>query len=269
MTACARDVVPPGDIRLAPGVGTYSIADPDTAVWNTFEADVAVILSIVDGGSKKANAALSYKVRKRRDLQGRWITEQHFADWRPIANGRRPNVSSSRIARAEYGADGRSSSYYGPAGELLPQRLDPPALPERPGPPPSRLSKPDVPARMLDTSRAWIDRYIVTSAAARRERTRLAKHLGEPERSNGRSRFAANRGRLRAEFVVNDTTGVVEEERLSEEGRLVAVTSRRYVRTAEGTLLLAGETISRVSAYGERQTVVDVYFSNIRLIKER
>lgn len=273
LTACSRDVVPPGDLRLTPGLRALSVVNPDSGTWDTFEADVTIIVRGAGSGpdAQQAKGGMSYTVRKSRDPEGRWLTELRVSDYRTIANGRRPNVGFSRIARSAHAPDGRGSLYYGPAGELLPQRLEPPALPQRQGGAPiTGFSEREVSPRMLDTSRSWLDRYIVTPAAAQRERARLARYLGDATKANGRSRFTMTRGTTRAEIVLHDSSGVVEEERLSENGRPVAVTSRRYVELSNGVRLLAHENISRAPRRGgEPHRVVDIYFTNLRLTRER
>lgn len=81
---------PDADVRPFASVAPAGLAlDPDSDGWNRFEADLAVL---IDGPSgplmpRDASRGLSYRVVKRRDANGVWLTDIEMKAYRPRVGG--------------------------------------------------------------------------------------------------------------------------------------------------------------------------------------
>lgn len=127
------------------------------------------------------------------------------------------------------------------------------------------------PAKATDSSSAWIERFIVTTSGAERERARLERSFGPPDRSvTGVLRFSRRTGIVATEVTVNESTGLVERVRTSQNGDSASESVREYSRGVNGTYVLSGEQMLSFDISGKRsrQTVMTRY-RNVRIVEDK
>lgn len=280
--ACGEDAVPATSLKAASTRVTI-IDNPDVAAWNRFEAQVDIAIHGPGAGINKAITAsrgVSVLISKRRDAVGRWVSDYDIGDYLPRTSII-PTKDPPRIARV-VGANRASAPVLyditGSHSNITPPTLEQPAGDSRVRPratPLPALERPNPNARapllQADTSIEWIDRYIVTPAGSARTLTRLQQQANRRELGvNGRSRFTHQRGELSSEILFNDSTGFVEELRVTERGQPRSITERRYSQQPNGVYVLSSERIRTFKENGgDVQHTMILTYKNIRILEDR
>jgi hypothetical protein len=266
------------------------IADPDVDTWNAFDADVNVAFS---GNSALANitnasSGVGYHVHRRLLTDGTWLSDfDHYA-YLPVG-GASATLDPAPITRAVGAGPCRTPTFYDATG--APVTLPSPTL-DAPVPnssavvaPPPIGTRPSVPsgtcsswtnmragtnagaARADSTTRDWIVRYIVTPSNARRLRAQFVAEMGQPKRERGRSHFSKHGQVQSLDAFIDDSTGALDEIRLSDDNGANTTLRRTYERQANGFLLLLREHVTTAAA--ESGIVeMDVSYRNIRISRE-
>jgi hypothetical protein len=283
LTACADSptlVSPVSTLRADAEV----IVNPDNQRWNRFDVVVDVA---IDGPLAKTMAGVkmtrgfSYRVTRRRDSAGRWVSDLAVGALRPRSSNPYKGAPSpiTRVMNVARFATPQLIDAAGQTRPLKPVRVPAaaieamarsgrfglrrlPPLPTRPSPNAAMIT--------ADTSSEWIDSFLVTRKAAARIRGRVARGADRLQAAIGQSRFIRERNGGRAEIVVDDATGVIRETRTSENGRLRAVTVREYAQTASGMSVLKSERTTRYAdSDGVPPMVITMTYRNIRMTEDR
>lgn len=307
LQACDNSIQPVPARVAAPTERVAIISDPARQDWNLFDADVNLSFYGQSAGTSLPNPsrAVGYHVHRYQDSYGAWRANYTHANYRPYVANAPGDMDPPRIAQAYGAGAGVTPSFYDMTGAAvyLEQPLGeqptgngkygPAAGASGPQVPPPPSSTPYLRAGLSSatrrqdsvgsivasatrgnnvgaspSSRVWLDRYVVTPAAAQRTRERLTAMLGPGRaRANGRTRFSTTRGRHTVDIDLDDARGIVSEMRVSVDGQLQAITSREYVQDDAGHLVLAKERIVRMLPDGASRSMEAAY-SNITLSRK-
>ena len=284
LTSCQDGMAGAGGITAIsqPASGNL-VGDPDATNWNAFDMDVVMRFTMVmSADSSEHPGGLAFHVHKRRDPDGRWLSDIALADDAPIVNGpaeRDPNAVP-HIGRVNGISRTTMPTFVNTAGMEVPSRtitFEPPRKGpgwhprKRPAPPETHRPMPPTRGRVhADTTREWLDRFILTPQGAHRLRKRLEASGMAAQMSGGRSRFAQRRGDADVEIIVDDHSGRMLETRISRRGELHTRVELDYAEAQAGIWILRSERIShyRNGAQQSPRTMV-VSYSNVRLTEER
>jgi len=241
----------------------------------------------IDSPSSRAMAALnvsrgfSYRISRRNDAVGRWVTDMNLGEYRPrmataLAGAPSPIVRVADVARTgipEFiDAEGQTRTLreLGPVphaantATVRPRTLGQRELPPAPTP----IARPAM--LPTDTSSEWIGTYVVTPAYAARLRSRLAETADRVESTPGGSRYVRERAGRRLEILLDSAAGMIREMRTLENSTLRALTVREYARSAAGLLVLRSERTTRYAREGSLPPlVITMSYRNLRMREER
>ena len=277
--ACRDTDVPPTALESVSSTAAV-VASPDDTNWNVFEADVDVS---ADGSTSPVSHAarsrgLSFHIIRRRAAGGDWVTIRDFG---PVIPGSRTKdvgfAGPPRLSRVVE-SRGQMEFYDMRGRRVTPPR---PAAPvpmgrgaAQPRPSTGRMpmaSLPNLTPYTADSSRNWVDRYLVTPAGVARGRGHLERSGRErTSLGNGHSRYAESRGKDRIEIDVDESTGLIDAVRLATGGRVISEARRTYTRRADGVYVLETERLRQFtnrSGAASQETVVR--YRNVRLLEDR
>jgi hypothetical protein len=292
LTACDRARIPSApDLRVGGARADAILIDPDVYRWNAFDADVNITFSNNQSLASIAGAqsGVGYHVHKQLDASGQWVSDFDFGplvprvasspgslDPAPVAHIRGASGCRTPLVLDANGAaiNAQSTLFAGPAiSSGLVARAPVGSKPAMPSPQPcySKGSlRGDASASIggdASAARDWITRFLVTPANSRRLRARLLSELGTPLPERGHAHFTRERGTLKVDALLDDSTGALDELRVQDHGRLVATIHRSYRRQANGYYVLDHERV--VASAGDSTTMtMEIAYRNFRLTRE-
>lgn len=158
----------------------------DRSTWNAFEVDVDITVfgsNLKSSLNENFNRGVSYRLTRRRGKLNNWITVQEFGELLPQFKGATNGIGVPAIVRSIDPGDGSPVQFVDARGQTVKiPNVSQSTLPTH-GDVRGRVLSPPLPVvphtrseadvRALDTSSAWLDRFITTPSSTQRESTTL------------------------------------------------------------------------------------------------
>jgi hypothetical protein len=221
--------------------------------WDYYTADATV--TITGGGPTRMSSPpprrLSYHTERLLGPDG-WTTTISYT----TVSG-----EGNPIAKMIVNADGTVQYFDAEGRAVSPPAVNlPTSLP--------KAAPPSVRKPQTSDLRAWIDNIIVGPTNRDRMRTRLERGLGTPIRDDrGFLRYRAARTEAAVEVLFDPSRGVVNEENLSRNGKLVSRTTYAYNEVAPGVLVMASKRVERAGDNNVRPLTVEQTLSNVQVLR--
>jgi len=225
--------------------------------WDHYAADA--VITITGGGPTKTSSPpprrISYHTERLLGADG-WTTTVSY-DRTALSQ----EVRSNPIAKMLVSSDG-TVQYFDTEGHAIvkPTPTSPASLPKTE--PPVRPRQSVSPSDL----RRWIDNVIINSANRDRNRSRLERALGAPSgQDGGLLRFRSKRSNAEVEVVFDSDRGVINEEALFRDGRLISRTIYTYTEESPGTFVTSLTRTERTGDDNARPLIVERALSNVQL----